>query len=110
MSGFSSTPRSPDYAATSPPSGPSTMTNTDQFPPDDPRLTAFALGELEGEELAAVEAALRDDPAARAAVEEIRATAAQLEAALGTEPMVPPVAAPLADPYARKGKLLHFPQ
>ena len=86
------------------------MTNTDNFSPEDPRLTAFALGELEGEELAAVEAALRDNPAARAAVEEIRATVAQLEAALGAEPMVPPVAASLADPYVKKGKLLHFPQ
>ena len=86
------------------------MTNPDHFSPEDPRLTAFALGELEGEELAAVEAALRDNPAARAAVEEIRATAAQLEAALGTEPMVPPVAAAVADPYVKKGKLLHFPQ
>ena len=43
------------------------MTTTHKISPDDPRLTAFALGELEGEELAAVEAALRDDPAARAA-------------------------------------------
>ena len=31
--------------------------------PDDPRLTAYALGELEGEARAAVEAALRADPA-----------------------------------------------
>ena len=89
------------------------MTNIEPiFPEEDPRLTAFALGELEGEELAAVEAALRDNPAARAAVEEIRATAAQLESALGAEPMVPPAstAAPLADPYVKKGKLLRFPQ
>jgi Ca-activated chloride channel family protein len=61
------------------------MTYTTKFLPDDPRLTAFALGELEGEELAAVEAALRDDPAARAAVDEIRATVAQLESAFATE-------------------------
>lgn len=61
------------------------MTHISQIPPDDPRLTAYALGELEGEELAAVEAALREDPAARAAVAEIRATAVQLEAALGAE-------------------------
>ncbi|HVU26010.1 MAG TPA: von Willebrand factor type A domain-containing protein [Opitutus sp.] len=52
---------------------------------DDPKLTAYALGELEGDERAAVEAALRGDPAARAAVEEIRAMAARLELALGTE-------------------------
>jgi len=30
---------------------------------DDPRLTAYALGELEGEECAQVEAALAADPA-----------------------------------------------
>jgi anti-sigma factor RsiW len=56
-----------------------------QFSPDDPRLTAYALGELEGAELAAVEAALREDAALRATVEEIRATVAQLEGALATE-------------------------
>lgn len=53
--------------------------------PDDPKLTAYALGELEADERAAVERALRDDPVARAAVEEIRATAAQLEGALAAE-------------------------
>jgi len=88
------------------------MTHISPFSPEDPRLTAFALGELEGEELAAVEAALRDNPAARAAVEEIRATAAQLESALGAEPMLPPAAAKasLTNPYVKKGKLLTFPQ
>ncbi len=62
-----------------------------QFLPDDPRLTAYALGELGGAELAAVEAALREDAALRAAVEEIRVTVAQLEGALATEalPAVP---------------------
>jgi Ca-activated chloride channel family protein len=69
------------------------MTTLSKFSPDDPRLTAFALGELEGEELAAVEAALRDDPAARAAVEEIRATASQLGAVLGAEAAADPVSA-----------------
>ena len=57
-----------------------------QLPPEDPRLTAYALGELEGEERAAIEAALRRDPGLRAAVEQIRATAAQIEDALVTEP------------------------
>jgi hypothetical protein len=55
--------------------------------PDDPRLTAYALGELEGDERAAVELALKTDAAARAAVDEIRDTARQLEAALAAEPM-----------------------
>ncbi len=59
--------------------------NFSKFPPDDPRLTAYALGELEGAERAAVEAALRDDPAVRAVVEEIRATAALLSSALAEE-------------------------
>jgi len=92
--------------------------------PDDPRLTAFALGELEGEDLAAVEAALRDDPAARAAVEEIRAMAGQLESALGAEAAADTNAA--AEPLHRAailpgrdpakldggsmGKLLQFPK
>ena len=53
--------------------------------PDGPKLTAYALGELPAEEHAAVEAELRQRPALRAAVEEIRATAAQLEAALVAE-------------------------
>ena len=59
--------------------------NDTKLLPDDPKLTAYALGELEAEEHAAVEAALRHDPAARATVEEIRATAAQLESALAGE-------------------------
>ena len=86
------------------------MKDISKISPDDPRLTAFALGELEGEDLAAVEAALRDDPAARAAVAEIQATAAQLENALGAEPMVPAAAVAKPDPYVKKGKLLNFPQ
>ncbi|MEO5958634.1 MAG: von Willebrand factor type A domain-containing protein [Opitutaceae bacterium] len=53
--------------------------------PDDPKLTAFALGELEGEELAAFEAAVQRDPALRASVEEIRTTAGHLESALAAE-------------------------
>ena len=65
----------------------------EKFSPDDPRLTAYALGELDGAERAAVEAALRDDAALRAVVEEIRATVAQLEGALATEtlPAVPDI-------------------
>ncbi|HVS54318.1 MAG TPA: von Willebrand factor type A domain-containing protein [Opitutaceae bacterium] len=63
--------------------------NDFQILPDDPKLTAYALGELEGDERAAVEAALRLDPALRAAVDEIRATTAQLEAALADEAHAP---------------------
>ena len=101
------------------------MTTFSKISPDDPRLTAFALGELEGEELAAVEAALRDDPAARAAVDEIRATARQLEAALVTEAAADPLPAvtpplrsaaivPGPDPRlldgGRLAKVIKFPQ
>ncbi len=53
--------------------------------PDDPRLTAYAVGELAGPDRAAVEAALRRDPALRAQVEELRATAALLASALAAE-------------------------
>jgi Ca-activated chloride channel family protein len=70
--------------------------------PGDPRLTAYALGELGGDERVAVEAALRQDPALRAAVEEIRALAGQIEAAFagtaGSEPAQPEV-----KPAARRG-------
>ena len=53
--------------------------------PDDPRLTAYALGELEGEERAQVEAAVRGDPALESAVDAIRATARSIESALAAE-------------------------
>lgn len=59
--------------------------NDFEIMPDDPRLTAYALGELEGDERASVEAAVRANPELRAAVEEIRATMAHLEAALAAE-------------------------
>jgi Ca-activated chloride channel family protein len=84
---------------------------------DDPRLTAYALGELEGAERAEVEKALQNDPAAQAIVEEIRRTAAQLQAAFAEEkeePVTPIKATKTAatDPYARKNtsRLLQFPQ
>jgi anti-sigma factor RsiW len=52
---------------------------------DDPKLTAYALGELQGQECAAIEEALRADPAARAAVEQIRAMANRVAGALAHE-------------------------
>ncbi|HTX65141.1 MAG TPA: von Willebrand factor type A domain-containing protein [Opitutaceae bacterium] len=58
--------------------------------PDDPRLTAYALGELEGDEAAQVAAAIAADPALQAAVAEIRATAGQLAEALEAEPLPEP--------------------
>ena len=86
------------------------MTTPTKFSPEDPRLTAYALGELEGDELAAVEAALRDDPAAQATVAEIHATAGHLQTALAAEPIAPATAAPRTDPYVQKAKLIRFPQ
>jgi Ca-activated chloride channel family protein len=65
--------------------------NEQTISPDDPKLTAYALGELSGEERAAVETLLKNDPAAQAAVEEIRALAAQLEGALAQEALMDPV-------------------
>jgi hypothetical protein len=60
-------------------------TNENKISPDDPRLTAFALGELKGEELAQMEAELRADPAAQAIVAQIRVAADQFQAALAGE-------------------------
>ena len=57
--------------------------------PEDPQLTAYALGELEGDERAAVEAALRRDPSLRLVVEDIRAAAGRVEAALANETVLP---------------------
>lgn len=65
--------------------------------PDDPKLTAYALGELEGDKRAAVEAALSHDPRARAIVEEIRATAAQLTTALAEETLAETQLAPVGE-------------
>jgi Ca-activated chloride channel family protein len=106
--------------------------NEFQISADDPKLTAYALGELDGDERAAVEAALRLNPALRATVDEIRAAASQLEAALAAEPALDAANgepaqgssaatgfAPDKDPYPRENgnggfagagrKLLRFP-
>src|SRR5215471_7388332 len=52
----------------------------------DPRLTAYALDELDAVERAVVEAQLVDDPERRRLVEEIRATARLLTEQLQNEP------------------------
>lgn len=62
--------------------------------PDDPRLTAYALGELDPAEAATVAAAVHADPALQAEVEGIRGCGAKLAAALAAEPL--PGAAPAA--------------
>jgi len=66
--------------------------NISKITPDDPRLTAYALGELEPGEHAAVEAAIKGDPAAQAFVAQIRALGNDLAAALAKEPL--PVVGP----------------
>lgn len=98
--------------------------NESRFSPDDPRLTAYALGELEGEARAAVEAVLQHDPAARAVVEQTRRFAEQMTIALANEPDVDTTGlAPAREPvmpefksakmpeYEERGpKFLRFPQ
>ena len=66
------------------------MSNPEKILPDDPRLTLYALGEMEVTERATFEALLAHDPSARAAVEEIRRTAALLGDALEQEPVPVP--------------------
>jgi Ca-activated chloride channel family protein len=61
--------------------------NENTISPDDPRLTAYALDEMKPAERAEFEKLLQADPAARQAVEEIRATGALLTGALAAEPM-----------------------
>ena len=54
--------------------------------PDDPRLTAYALGELPETERAAIEAELQQSPECRKAVEEIQNAAKLLSQELASEP------------------------
>jgi len=77
--------------------------NPNQISPDDPRLTLYALGEMEAHEQAGFEKLLAQDPAAREVVAEIRAMAGTVTAALEQEPME-------AAPVKSVGKVLRFPQ
>jgi Ca-activated chloride channel family protein len=97
--------------------GTTIMTNhsDEKILPDDLRLTAYALGELEGTERAIVEAALDENAELRASVESIRATVAQLEGALATESL--PAVSELkqatdakAGTRPGRGVVLRFPQ
>lgn len=76
--------------------------NEDQISPDDPRLTLYALDEMEPRERAGFEQLLERDAAARQVVEEIRAMASTVTAALAQEPAEAATKAP--------GKILRFPQ
>ncbi|MDQ5978346.1 MAG: Ca-activated chloride channel, partial [Verrucomicrobiota bacterium] len=91
--------------------------------PDDPRLTAYALNEMEPAERAEFEKLLETDPSARQAVDAIRATGAMLSGALESESA--PVVAAAVRPAAilpggdlrkldggglKQSKLIRFPQ
>lgn len=80
--------------------------NPPRLSPDDLRLTAYALGELEGADHAEIDAAVRGDPALQAAVAEIRTLAGELSGALGREPAAVRLE-PAVDPY--RGKMVRFP-
>ena len=81
--------------------------NPNSISPEDPRLTAYALNEMEPAERTAFEQELAQDAAARQAVEEISATASLLTGALEHEAMEP-VKTPAGrhDAYA---KMIRFP-
>ena len=56
-----------------------------KFDADDPRLTAFALGELDPEEAAPIERALSESPSLQREIDQIRAMAGSLRAQLSVE-------------------------
>ena len=74
---------------------------------EDPILTAYALGELDATEAARVAAAISHDHAALQVVNEIRATAGELQAALKDEPIMSRSAAPLVE--AKPNNVIRFP-
>ncbi|MBP7140617.1 MAG: von Willebrand factor type A domain-containing protein [Opitutaceae bacterium] len=88
---------------------------------DDPRLTAYALGELEGAERGVVEAAVRNDPVLRAVVAEIQSFGGELAQTLEAEDAAFANPSPGLEPDAKisheaagdvpppRGKLLRFP-
>ncbi len=65
--------------------------DTDQFDPQRLRLTAYALGELDEVERAAIEAELEQDADSRAFVEQMRSAASALADDLSSEPTPEPL-------------------
>ena len=59
------------------------------FDPNDPRLTAYVLDELDAHDRAEIDRLIAESADARAAVEEIRETVAALQAAFDAEPIAP---------------------
>lgn len=89
----------------------STHDSHEKIFPADPRLTAYAFGELEGDELKLIEAAVAADPGLQAAVEELRAFGGELTTTLGNEPVTEKVDGDLRAPSPKKrgGRLIPFP-
>ena len=85
--------------------------NETELSPDDPRITAYAFGELEGDERASMEAAVARDPALRAAVAELRAFGGELGATLADELATGPEKSlhAAADRARNRGRVLRFP-
>lgn len=80
--------------------------NPNKISSDDPRLTAYALGEMEAAERSEFEQVIAGDAEARRAVEEIRRAGRALEDALATEAVpelvVPAAGAKLSREFNRK--------
>ncbi|MEN9573579.1 MAG: hypothetical protein RL514_1434 [Verrucomicrobiota bacterium] len=72
--------------------------------PDDPKLTAYALGELDATERAAIETALARSPECRRAVAEIHALSAELTTELAADTATAKGAL-TAEPWTRAGDL-----
>lgn len=81
------------------------MNPSEKITPDDPRLTAYALGEMEEAERAEFERRLEHDAEARALVGEIRVMAAALGPALAVEPVLA-----AATEGRGRARALRFPQ
>ncbi|HEY8990992.1 MAG TPA: von Willebrand factor type A domain-containing protein, partial [Luteolibacter sp.] len=80
--------------------------------PADPRITAYAFGELEGDELRLIEAAVQADPALQSAVAELRGFGDTLSSVLGDESIaaVPAQAIkPEPSPQKARRRLIPFP-
>jgi outer membrane lipoprotein-sorting protein len=77
--------------------------NKKPLSPQDPRLTAFALGELPKEEAAEIRSQIESDPTLREEVESIRHLAQRLTDALADEP-IPAEAAVYCEPVKQSAK------
>ncbi len=84
------------------------MSQHNSISPEDPRLTAYALNEMEPAERSEFEQLLRSDPAARSIVDEIASTTATLSRTLAGEAL--PATEALAHPmHDQLPKIRRFP-